>query len=463
MAHSKPHSVRKRMISNVYSKFYLQNSQDMDAISHCLLNKRLLPLLEDFATSEADVDVLELNYAVAMDFINAYLFGLLMGTDFISSEHIDKCFGFDSGEPFSKRFRHIYHCRKTYTFWPQELPRVTAFLHSFRIRVVPNFVDAANREIERWCKQMCKMTEEWATDPEIKKLNFSPRQVPVVYNQIASSLADAQYNSTTSNSRAAFESFPHPTDLTIASELLDQLAAGHETSGITLTYIMHELSKRLTLQALLRTELLTLSPSLQFVPTSPALSAPKPPLSPSPCRSHSLPEDLPSPRAVDALPLLHAIVMETLRLHAAIPGPQPRVTPSIPTTLAGYTDIPPHTRVSALPYTLHRNAAVFPEPNAWKPERWLDAGKEEKEEMMRWFWAFGSGGRMCVGRHFAVQEIKLVITAIYTNYTTKVVDDEGIEQDDGYTVGPVGNKLILRFEKLDSEKGERAQEGVGAT
>lgn len=55
-------------------------------------------------------------------------------------------------------------------------------------------------------------------------------------------------------------------------------------------------------------------------------------------------------------------------------------------------------------------------------------------------------------------EIKLVLAAIYTNYTTKVIDDEGIEQDDGYTVGPVGNKLILRFEKV-----ERTEQGVGST
>jgi len=390
------------MISNVYSKSYLQNSKDLHAISQCLLDMRLLPLLEKSATFGTDVDVLELNYAVAMDFINAYLFGILMGSNFISSEWIDKhsSFNITSSEPFSKRFRHIYHCRKTYTFWPQELPRLTAFLHSCGIRVVPKFVDAANREIEHWCKGMCRRTEEWETDPETRLFGLEPGQVPLVYDQLATSLKDAPHSPTITNPREAFESATHPSDLTIASELLDQLAAGHETSGITLTYIMHELSKRPTLQAALRTELLTLSPPLQFLPPSPT-SQPLP--IPSARHSYSLPEDLPSPRAIDGLPLLQAIVMETLRLHAAIPGPQPRITPSTPTTLAGYTDIPPHTRVSALPYSLHRNGAVFPEPDAWKPERWLDAGKEEKEEMMRWFWAFGSGGRMCVGRHFAVQ------------------------------------------------------------
>lgn len=41
--------------------------------------------------------------------------------------------------------------------------------------------------------------------------------------------------------------------------------------------------------------------------------------------------------------------------------------------------------------------------------------------------------------------MKLVTAAVYTNYTTEIVDDEGIEQADTYVSGPVGEKLILRF------------------
>ena len=122
---------------------------------------------------------------------------------------------------------------------------------------------------------------------------------------------------------------------------------------------------------------------------------------------------------------------------------------------------------------------MFPEPEVWKPERWLNAGEEKEREMLRWFWTFGSGGRMCIGRHFAVQgtvpifiispkkkiflgcsaeelicvrfiiEMKLIITAIYTNFSTHIVDDTGIEQEDAYTAGPKGNKLMLRFERAE--------------
>ncbi|MCJ1399213.1 hypothetical protein MMC11_002415 [Xylographa trunciseda] len=444
MAEGKPHAARKRMIAHVYAKSYLQASPEMERIERVLLFERLLPLVEGWAREGRAVDVHEVNFAAAMDFITAYLFGLGKGSDFIRDA------------PVRRHFLELYHSRKSYTFWTQELPRLTAFLHKLGIRVVPRFVEAANKEIEAWCLGMCRGVEA-SLETGARTTDFDTP--PVVYSQLAESLEN-------SSTKSAPEITTHPRDLTIASEMLDHLAAGHETSGITLTFLMHELSQRPELQATLREELLTLSPAISY-PTSKENQEQK----------LDLPE-LPSPRALDALPLLHALLLETLRLHAAIPGPQPRVTPSIPTTLAGYSDIPPNTRVSALTYTLHQNAAVFPDPLAWKPERWLEAGKEEKEEMMRWFWAFGSGGRMCIGSNFAMQgefaisfqkcvwlwlrgamesllmalcnrvEMKFLLAAIYTNYTTSIVDDEGIEQEDAYTAGPVGNKLVLKFARV---------------
>lgn len=74
---------------------------------------------------------------------------------------------------------------------------------------------------------------------------------------------------------------------------------------------------------------------------------------------------------------------------------------------------------------------------------------------------------MCLGSNFAIQgmfdiqlkltlivrlmvdtALKLVIATIYTNYTTEIVDDEGIEQTDTFVAGPVGEKLILRFTRV---------------
>lgn len=44
--------------------------------------------------------------------------------------------------------------------------------------------------------------------------------------------------------------------------------------------------------------------------------------------------------------------------------------------------------------------------------------------------------------------MKHAIAAVYSNFTTEIVDAEGIEQAEGFTAGPVGDKLVLRFKKV---------------
>lgn len=44
--------------------------------------------------------------------------------------------------------------------------------------------------------------------------------------------------------------------------------------------------------------------------------------------------------------------------------------------------------------------------------------------------------------------MKLTIAAIYSNYTSHIVDDTGIEPTDAYTGHPAGNSLYLRFERV---------------
>lgn len=139
------------------------------------------------------------------------------------------------------------------------------------------------------------------------------------------------------------------------SEALDHLVAGHETSAITVTYLMHEMSQRPSLQSKRREELMTLSPPLQYPSEG----------------SNDRGDRLPAPKNLDALPLLDALLQETSRLHSAAAGSQPRVTPDVPsgTSIEGYSNIPGGLRVSSNAYAIHRIAEVFPEPESWIPER----------------------------------------------------------------------------------------------
>jgi hypothetical protein len=44
--------------------------------------------------------------------------------------------------------------------------------------------------------------------------------------------------------------------------------------------------------------------------------------------------------------------------------------------------------------------------------------------------------------------MKLIVASIYTNYSTYIIDDEGIEQLDSMIASPAGDKLILGFNRI---------------
>lgn len=71
--------------------------------------------------------------------------------------------------------------------------------------------------------------------------------------------------------------------------------------------------------------------------------------------------------------------------------------------------------------------------------------------MKKWFWAFGSGGRMCLGSSFAMIILKQTLAGVYREFETEVVDDEGIEQGTTFIAKPRGERLILRFGKVAGE------------
>lgn len=365
MLDNKSHSVQKRKISNVYSKSYIQSSHDMLTLSRCTIFERLLPILDNLAADKTPINIHEFNFAIGMDFVTAYLFGLQNASNFLDDVKARKA------------WLTIFQSRRPYAFWASELPGLVAIpwlLRNIRTHVTPSWLEVMDKKLESSCLDMCKAAELHLKSASPSAEAASTRTTnPVVYNQLTKSSSNMDLTA----------SSPFPQTLLIASELLDHVGAGHETTGVSLTYYLHQLSQRPTLQATLRAELLTLTPTLEYSSSS----------------AHSLP----SPRSIDALPLLHATLMETLRRHAAIPGPQPRVTPSTPTSLAGSPLLPAGIRVSANAYCLHRNEQVFPDPESWMPERWLNQTKDQTAEMMRWFWAFGSGGRMCIGSHFAIQ------------------------------------------------------------
>ena len=114
-----------------------------------------------------------------------------------------------------------------------------------------------------------------------------------------------------------------------------------------------------------------------------------------------------SPDDVPALPYTQAVVNETLRLYppAYVTGRE-----AIRDTTIGGTRIPKRHIVLISMYTTHRDPRFFPEPDAFRPERWLDG--LEKRLPRGAFIPFGMGSRKCVGASFAMMEATLLLATI---------------------------------------------------
>ncbi|KAI4142956.1 MAG: hypothetical protein LQ340_007149 [Diploschistes diacapsis] len=418
-----PHSLRKRMLSHVYSKSFVQGSAAMAAITAGLVWGRLLPLLREMGRTGEGVEAYGVFNAYTMDAITAWVFGMRSSTNRLRDLEGNRA------------WLETYWSRFPYRFYEQEVPDFTRWMRRIGIELVPEVVTSANLDIEGWILGMCDQASEVVKEVEAGK-SVKEEDVPTVYSKLKDEMEKDRKKQDDKEKSHEFDSEKAdntvPLRLQLASELWDHIGSlRHESpipAGIFLTYAAWELSRCPEVQSRLREELLSLS---------------------SPPTTSSAPS-LPRSQDVDALPLLHAVVMETLRIHPSIPGSQPRKTPYPSCTLGPYKDIPGGIRINAQAYSLHRNEGAFPRPEEWIPDRWLEKLPGETDKKERWFWAFGSGGRMCVGSNFAMNSNKFVLAAIYSNFRTSIIDDSGMEQSDGYTAPPIGKSpLILKFEELE--------------
>jgi cytochrome P450 len=210
----------------------------------------------------------------------------------------------------------------------------------------------------------------------------------------------------------------------VAAECLDHMAAGIDTTGDALCFLMWELSqpRSARFQAALRAEL----------------------------RGGAGGPDVPW----DRLPYLDAVVTEGLRCFPAIPMSLPRYVPPGGRAIDGY-HVPGRTIVSAQAYSVHRaDGRVFPDPDRFDPERWLVGGDGEAERR-RLFFAFSAGGRGCVGRHLALAEMKVLLRDVYSRFATapgEGMAEGDMEMDDQLISSrPAGQRCLLRFYVPDGE------------
>lgn len=181
------------------------------------------------------------------------------------------------------------------------------------------------------------------------------------------------------------------------SELITFLFAGHETTALSLTWAIYHLHSNPNCLARLREEL------------------------------NSLPDD--TPASLTSAAYLKAVVQETLRIHPIVTETLRKL--KAPLQLGEYL-VPAGTAVAPATVLAHHNPVTYPEPEAFRPERFIERSYSPFEYM-----PFGGGHRRCIGAAFATYEMAIVLGTFIKRYQFELVDSQPVvPKRRSVTIGP---------------------------
>ncbi|OZH52668.1 cytochrome P450 [Hydrocoleum sp. CS-953] len=202
----------------------------------------------------------------------------------------------------------------------------------------------------------------------------------------------------------------------IRDELMTMLIAGHETTATALAWAVYWVHKQPEVYQKLTEELETLEKDVE-------------------------------PMTIFRLPYLTAVCQETLRIYPVGMLTFPRV-PTKPVELQGY-QLEAGTMINGCIYLTHRREDLYPEPNKFKPERFLERKFSPYEYL-----PFGGGSRRCLGMALANFEMRLVLATLMSHFEMELAENQPVKpQRRGLTLGPAGGvKMLMKGEYKQVEK-----------
>ncbi|KAJ5999490.1 benzoate 4-monooxygenase cytochrome P450 [Penicillium sp. IBT 35674x] len=126
------------------------------------------------------------------------------------------------------------------------------------------------------------------------------------------------------------------------------------------------------------------------------------------------PESFPSLAVLEKLPYLSAVIQESLRLCNPVTH---RLCRKFPDKALRYQDyvIPPGWTVSMTSMLIHENESIYPEPYEFRPERWLNGGREVRQ-LERYLVPFNRGVRVCLGLNLARAELFIILATLFRQF-----------------------------------------------
>jgi cytochrome P450 len=194
----------------------------------------------------------------------------------------------------------------------------------------------------------------------------------------------------------------HMTDRQLRDEMMTLYLAGHETTALTLTWSWYLISQHPEVEAKLAAE------------WQQVLNGRTP-----------TPDDLPK------LPYTDAVITEAMRVYPPVYLIGREATRDL--ELGGYRVKKGYT-VFMSQWVNHRDPRYFPEPETFRPERWLDGLAKRIPKYA--YYPFGGGQRVCIGNTFALMEAAVILAAVGQKYRFTLQPDAVIDVNPQITLLP---------------------------
>ena len=123
----------------------------------------------------------------------------------------------------------------------------------------------------------------------------------------------------------------------------------------------------------------------------------------------------------DDMPMLHRVIKESLRILPPVTWAQRSGNENFD---VGPYHLTKNSSVLISHYLTHRMSKIYPQPNKFRPDRWLDIEPTPYEYL-----PFSAGPRLCLGAGFAMLEMKIVLSMIFQRFRLHVAPDARIDYD----------------------------------
>lgn len=203
------------------------------------------------------------------------------------------------------------------------------------------------------------------------------------------------------------------TDGQLRDEMMTLYLAGHETTALTLTWSWYLLSQHPQVEEKLLAEW-----------------------------QRVLSGRTPKADDLSKLPYTDAVITEAMRVFPPVYLIGREATCDL--ELGGYRVKKGYTMFMSQ-WVNHRDPKYFPDPEAFRPERWQDGLAKRIPKYA--YYPFGGGQRICIGNTFALMEATVILAAVGQKYRFTLEPDAVIDVDPQITLLPrygIPAKLVRR-------------------